>query len=199
MLSVPQVFMRPKEQQAAAKEAKNQFAHMSGDHLSLLNVYHAWKNAQESSQYCWDNFLNFRAIKQADSIRGQLQTRMTKFNQPLLSAPFGTKQYYVNIRRAILMGFFMQVAHKQRGGHYLTCKDNQIVTLHPSCDLGVKPDFVVYHEFVLTSQNFIRTVSSVEGEWLPELAPVYFDPSNFSQGETKHELTRLFKLHANLR
>ena len=41
MLSVPNVFLRPKEAKKAADEAKQRFAHVDGDHLSLLNVYHA--------------------------------------------------------------------------------------------------------------------------------------------------------------
>lgn len=43
MLSVPQCFMRPNDQKKAADEAKQRFAHIDGDHLTLLNVYHAYK------------------------------------------------------------------------------------------------------------------------------------------------------------
>jgi len=35
--------VRPKEAQKAADEAKSRFAHSDGDHLTLLNVYHAFK------------------------------------------------------------------------------------------------------------------------------------------------------------
>ena len=50
-----------------------------------------------------------------------------------------------------------QIAHLERTGHYLTAKDNQVVALHPSCNLDMKPEWVLYHEFVLTTRNFIRT------------------------------------------
>lgn len=43
MLSVPNVFVRPREAAKAADEAKARFAHIDGDHLTLLNVYHAYK------------------------------------------------------------------------------------------------------------------------------------------------------------
>eukprot|EP00850_Spirogloea_muscicola_P021881 SM000266S09826 [mRNA] locus=s266:110340:113616:+ [translate_table: standard] len=43
MLSVPNCFLRPREAQKAADEAKARFAHIDGDHLTLLNVYHAFK------------------------------------------------------------------------------------------------------------------------------------------------------------
>lgn len=35
--------MRPKEAAKAADEAKRKFNHTDGDHLTLLNAYHAYK------------------------------------------------------------------------------------------------------------------------------------------------------------
>lgn len=40
-----------------------------------------------------------------------------------------------------------------------------MVHLHPSACLDHKPEWVLYNEFVLTSKNFIRTVTEVKGEW----------------------------------
>ena len=37
----------------------------------------------------------------------------------------------------------MQVAHLERGGQYLTVKDNQTVHLHPSTCLDHKPEWCV--------------------------------------------------------
>lgn len=44
--SVPQCFLRPNEAKKAADEAKMRFAHIDGDHLTLLNVYHAFKQSK---------------------------------------------------------------------------------------------------------------------------------------------------------
>jgi pre-mRNA-splicing factor ATP-dependent RNA helicase DHX15/PRP43 len=60
------------------------------------------------------------------------------------------------------VGALLQVAHLERTGHYLTIKDNQIVQLHPSTCLDHKPDWVIYNEFVLTTKNYIRTVSDIK-------------------------------------
>ena len=40
----------------------------------------------------------------------------------------------------------------------------------------------MYQEFVLTTRNYIRTVTDIKGEWLVDIAPHYFDLSNFPQG-----------------
>ncbi|CAL5357718.1 unnamed protein product [Camellia sinensis] len=111
------------EAQKAANEAKARFGHIDGDHLTLLNVYHAYKQNNEDPSWCYKNFVNQRASKAANN-----------------------------------------VAYLERTGHYLTMKDNQVVHLHPSNCLDHKPEWVIYNELVLTSRNFIRTVTGVRGE-----------------------------------
>lgn len=58
--------------------------------------------------------------------------------------------------------YFMHVAHLERSGHYLTIRDDQVVNLHPSTVIERKPEWVLYHEFVLTTRNFIRTVTVIQ-------------------------------------
>lgn len=175
LLSVPQIFVRPIAHRKRADEMKSLFAHPDGDHLTLLNVYHAFKgpDAQENpQQWCKDHFLNYRALQSADNVRLQLQRTMERMEIDLVSTPFEDKRYYENIRRALLSGFFMQVAKKARQGRNLyntvnTVNDpNEPVLLHPSTVLGHESEWVLYNEFVLTSKNYIRTVTAVKGEWL---------------------------------
>ena len=198
MLSVPNAFVRPRESQKAADEAKGRFAHVDGDHLTLLNVYHAFKQSGGDPSWCFDNFVNARALKQADSVRGQLLRICTRFNMALVSTDFTSADYYTNIRKALVAGYFMQVAHKMPSGdQYLTVKDNEQVGLHPSTCLCVKPEWVIYHEFVLTSKNFIRTVTDIRGEWLIDIAAQYYDLSNFPKSDSRRALERLYAAKAS--
>ncbi|EYU46830.1 hypothetical protein ABFS82_04G005500 [Erythranthe guttata] len=199
MLSVPNCFIRPRDAQKAADEAKARFGHVDGDHLTLLNVYHAYKQNKEDPQWCYDNFVNHRAMKSADNVRQQLARIMARFNLKLCSTDFSSRDYYVNIRKAMLAGYFMQVAHLEHSGHYLTVKDNQVVHLHPSNCLDHKPEWVIYNEYVLTSRNFIRTVTDIRGEWLVDIAPHYYDLSNFPNCEAKRQLEKLYKKRENSR
>lgn len=171
LLSVPQVFVRPASQRKRADEMKNLFAHPDGDHLTLLNVYHAFKSpdAQENAkQWCHDHFLSLRSLQSADNVRMQLLRIMEREELEMVSTPFEDKRYYENIRRALCAGFFMQVAKKETQGksQYMTIKDNQNVLLHPSTVLGFDAEWVLYNEFVLTTKNYIRTVTAVKPEWL---------------------------------
>ncbi|KAL0724217.1 hypothetical protein Bca4012_038816 [Brassica carinata] len=194
MLSVPNCFIRPRgEAQKEADAARAKFGHVDGDHLTLLNVYHAYKQNNGDSKWCYDNYINHKAMKSADNVREQLVRIMSKFNLKMCSSDFNSRDYYTNIRKALLAGYFMQVAHLDRSGRYLTVKDEQMVHLHPSCCLDHKPEWVVYNEYVLTSRNFIRTVTYIRGEWLEEVAPHYYHLSNLPNCEAKRALQKLSK------
>lgn len=67
-----------------------------------------------------------------------------------MSTDFKSKDYYINIRKALVSGFFMQVAHLERNGHYVTAKDNQVVNLHPS---------TVVYNFTISVNCFLGTRS----------------------------------------
>ncbi|KMQ47727.1 pre-mRNA splicing factor RNA helicase [Trichophyton rubrum] len=196
LLSVPQIFVRPVAQRKRADEMKALFSHPDGDHLTLLNAYHAFKGPEAQAnprQWCHDHFLSLRSLQSADNVRLQLQRIMEREEIELVSTPFEDKKYYENIRRALVAGFFMQVAKKESQGKnlYRTVKDNnEPVLLHPSTVLGYEAEWVLYNEFVLTTKSFIRTVTAVKGEWLLDISPAYYDISSFPKGEIRSALIR---------
>ncbi|CAF0755481.1 unnamed protein product [Didymodactylos carnosus] len=191
MLSVPQCFVRPNDVRKQADECKSRFAHVDGDHLTMLNVYHAFKQNHEDPNWCYENFVNFRSLKSADSVRTQLGRIMDRFNLKRSSTEFTSQDYYLNIRKALVSGFFMQIAHLEKTGHYLTIKDNQIVQLHPATVLDHKPEWVLYNEFVLTTKNYIRTVTDIKPDWLLTISPQYYELNSLPDGEAKRQLFRI--------
>ncbi|RKP34082.1 P-loop containing nucleoside triphosphate hydrolase protein [Dimargaris cristalligena] len=191
MLSVPPVFLSPRERRVAANRAKAEFAHAQGDYCTLLNVYHAFKGQNEDADWCWEMYLSQRHLKTADRIRGQLLRTAQQQQLPLKSAAYDDPMYYTNISRAITAGYYMQVGHLDRKNQYSTVKDQQVVRIHPSSSLDYTPQWVVYNEFVLTGQNFIRTVNAIQPEWLFELAPHYYDLEYFPEGSAKRELVQV--------
>ena len=68
-----------------------------------------------------------------------------------------------------------------------------MVNLHPSCGLDTQPEWVLFNEFVLTTRNYIRTVTEIRPEWLLELAANYYDVSALADGEAKRSLQRVLK------
>ena len=182
--------MRPVQKQREADRAKWLLSFPSGDHLTLLNAYNQYKRSDYSlpppstvrhisiipfstdirdNQWTWKNYLSKRNLVQAANVRLQLQRIMERNNIPItsnFSDPKSEAQLHENIRKALLTGFFMQVAHwDHEKKAYTTVKDGQVVQLHPSSDLEGKPDWVVFNGFVLTTTPYIRTVSAVEPRW----------------------------------
>ena len=192
-MSVPLIFQRPKHKQREADDCKAQFAHVDGDHCTLLNAYHAYKHHGSDANWATENFLSHRSLASADSVRNQLSRILERLQVPMVSTDFSSPDYYVNLRKCVVAGNFLQVAHLERGGSYLTIKDNQVVAIHPSSVLDNKPPWVCFEEFVLTSRNYIRTCTAVEARWLCEIAPHYYDLANFPKCEAKAELERTYR------
>ena len=49
--------------------------------------------------------------------------------------------------------------------------------MHPSSalsGLGYTPDYLVYHELILTRKEYMKIVTAVTAEWLAELGPAFF-------------------------
>jgi len=131
---------------------------------------------------------------------------MVRFDVDLVSVEEGPKLYQ-RVREALVCGFFMQVARKEEKG-YVTIKDNQQVSLHPSCGLDTQPEWVLFNEFVLTTRPYIRTVTVVNPEWFVRLfisinsitdvlsrllrdAANYYDIDSWKESEPKRSLLRV--------
>jgi len=70
---------------------------------------------REDTQWCYDNFVSARSLKSADNVREQLSRIMDRFNLRRSSTEFTSKDYYLNIRKALVSGFFQQVRRRERG------------------------------------------------------------------------------------
>ena len=102
-------------------------------------------------QWCYEHYLSHRSLLSADNVRTQLKRVMERNDLLMVSTPFEDPKYYINIRRALVCGFFMQVAKKSQGAkHYVTVKDQQVVSLHPSTVLETLPEWVIYNEYFLS-------------------------------------------------
>ncbi|KAL8094459.1 hypothetical protein AgCh_036114 [Apium graveolens] len=186
MLSVPNCFVRPREAQNAADDAKARFRHIDGDHLTLLNVYRAYKQNNEDESWCNENFVNHWALKSADNVRQQLARIMAMFHLKLSSTDFNSPDYAVNLRRAILSGYFMQVAHLDSTGIYRTVKDNQ---RNISSIWLVAPDSPVLRLVVNMHTTPYAIIRSPE---LVDTAPDYYDLQYIPQSSAKCALEVLY-------
>ena len=183
MLSVNgAIFYRPKDKAVHADTARKNFFHPDGDHLTLMNVYNEWACTDYSTQWCYEVFIQFRSLKRARDIRDQLVGLMERVEIPLTSNPCDS----IAIRKAIISGYFYHVAKFSKGGMYKTAKKHQTVFMHPqSCLVEELPRWVVYHELVMTSKEYMRSVTTVDSKWLLEVAPHYYKDNEVHDSTNK--------------
>ncbi|KAH1183446.1 hypothetical protein KIL84_004938 [Mauremys mutica] len=182
MLSVNNsIFYRPKDKVVHADNARMNFFLPGGDHLVLLNVYTQWVESAFSMQWCYENFIQFRSMRRARDVREQLEGLMERIEVDLTSS----EGDYVPIRKAITAGFFYHTARLTRTG-YKTVKHQQTVFVHPnSCLFEEQPRWLIYHELVFTTKEFMRQVIEIDSTWLLEVAPHYYKAKELEDASAK--------------
>ncbi|SLM41517.1 atp dependent rna [Lasallia pustulata] len=163
--------------------ARHKFAVEEGDHLTLLNVYQAFvTRGKKDSKWCRDNYLNYKSMTRAVSVRAQLKRHLERFGINVdESLSVNGKQETTpdkgeQIRRCLTTGFFAHVARMQPDGSFRTVSGGTALHTHPSSLMfNRKADWVLFHEIMETgSKTFIRDVTKIEKSWLMEYAPEYY-------------------------
>nr|CAB3458049.1 unnamed protein product [Digitaria exilis] len=173
MLSVPSVFFRPKDRAEESDAAREKFFVPESDHLTLLNVYLQWKSNQYRGDWCNDHFLQVKGLRKAREVRSQLLDILKTLKIPLTSC----HMEWDVVRKAICSAYFHNSARLKGIGEYVNCRNGMPCHLHPSSalyGLGYTPDYVVYHELVLTTKEYMQCVTAVDPQWLAELGPMFF-------------------------
>nr|6FA9_A Chain A, Putative mRNA splicing factor [Thermochaetoides thermophila DSM 1495]6FAA_A Chain A, Putative mRNA splicing factor [Thermochaetoides thermophila DSM 1495]6FAC_A Chain A, Putative mRNA splicing factor [Thermochaetoides thermophila DSM 1495]6RMC_A Chain A, Putative mRNA splicing factor [Thermochaetoides thermophila DSM 1495]6RMC_B Chain B, Putative mRNA splicing factor [Thermochaetoides thermophila DSM 1495] len=166
------LFFRPKDKKVHADSARARFTvRDGGDHLTLLNIYNQWVEAEYSPIWARENFLAQRSLTRARDVRDQL----AKLCDRILDgseASCGGVNNPTPILRALTAAFFLNAARLNRAGDgYRTLKNNITVYVHPSSvvrGMDPPPKVIIYHELVVTSKEYVRSVIPVEPRWLSE-------------------------------
>lgn len=123
----------------ASETARHKFAAEEGDHLTLLNTYQAFvTKGKKDAKWCRDNYLNYKSMTRAVSVRNQLRRYLERFgidvsesfgNQPKAG---GNPEKGEHIRRCLTTGFFSHVARFQPDGTFKTVDGCTVLHAHPS-------------------------------------------------------------------
>ena len=191
MLTVENIFYRPREKQSQADQKKARFLQPEGDHLTLLTVYHSWKRSHFSKAWCFENFIQATSIQRAQEVRQQLMGIMNRYD--FLVESCGC--HYKYIQMAIASGFFTHVAKRDPQEGYRTLKGTTIF-LHPGSALYQRnPEYVIYHELILTTKEYMRNAMVVKPTWLLEVAPNFFtktDPNKLTTMKRHEKIAPLY-------
>ncbi|KAM3853092.1 ATP-dependent RNA helicase DHX33 isoform 1-T1 [Vipera latastei] len=171
LLSVDSVLYNPPSRRDEVQAVRKKFISSEGDHVTLLNVYRAFKNINGNREWCKENFVNSRNMMLVSDVRAQLRDICIKLSIPLESSRSDTG----TIRRCLAYSLFMYTAELQPDGTYATTDTHQPVAIHPSSVLfHCKPACVTYNELLHTSKCYMRDLCVVDADWLYDAAPEYF-------------------------
>ena len=139
----------------------------------MLDVFRQWVRQGRSSHWCQENFIVERSLRRAEDVRKQLIGILERFKLPVNTS--GSD--HSRIRKAICAGYFRNACRRSRE------------------DEGFRVDYVIYHELVQTTREYLRDVCVIDAEWLPELAPKLFtaaDPGRLSKSKMAEKVRPLY-------
>nr|XP_057912592.1 ATP-dependent RNA helicase DQX1 [Doryrhamphus excisus]XP_057912600.1 ATP-dependent RNA helicase DQX1 [Doryrhamphus excisus] len=198
MLTAPSCFVKPEPSREEAAIAHwRPLMHSDGDHMTLINIYNAYMEHNQDEAWCATHFLSHAALRLAVVIRAELLEVMQRIELPVSPPAFGCQDNCTNIKRALISGFFLKVAHDVDGsGNYLLLTHRHVAHLHPLSSYLCRqphpnhPSWVLYHQFTISCDNCIRIASEVHPQMLVELVPQYF-LGNLPSSDGKELLIKL--------
>ncbi|CAN0318646.1 unnamed protein product [Phaeothamnion confervicola] len=117
---------------------------------------------------------------------------MDRYKMDIVSAG----RNYNKVRRAIVSGYFTHAAKKDPQEGYRTMVEGNPVYIHPSSALFNKsPEWVLYHELVMTTKEYMRSIMTIEPKWLVELAPQFYksaDPTRMTKQKRMQRIEPLY-------
>ena len=196
MLSVPSVFFRPKDREEESDRAREKFLVPESDHLTLLNIYQQWERKGFSAAWSADHFIQHKAMLRAREVRSQLVDILR--HQKIDMSSCGT--HWDPARKVICAGYFHNACKFKSTGEYVNLRSNLKCYLHPTSalfNMGITPEYVVYHELLLTSKEYMHYATSINPQWLAELGSTFFsirDPTEMKSASRIREREELRKL-----
>lgn len=129
----------------ASDSARRKFAAEEGDHLTLLNVYQAFvTKGKKESKWCRDNYLNYKSMTRAVSIRAQLKRYLERFgmnvdeSHAIKKDPDDLSNTGEAIRKCLTSGYFAHAARMQPDGTFKTIGAGIVLHAHPSSLMFVR-------------------------------------------------------------
>ncbi len=131
------------------------FIHPNGDHFTYHSILQQYLFSKNKKEFCSENYLNEKSLNQVVLIRNQLRQ---------LIKPKDSEFNCDSISKSLLKGFKFNIAALD-GTMYKSILTKNTVYLHPSSvifQLKQKPEYVLFHEQLVTTKLYIRSVIRID-------------------------------------
>ncbi|XP_075051392.1 putative ATP-dependent RNA helicase DHX40 [Mixophyes fleayi] len=197
MLSVEHVFIQPgvSPKQKEVEQSHEELSQMAGggnDFATLLYIFEQCKSNDNPASWCHRNAVHWRAVKSAFSVEKQLQDITDKLKQ-MKDFPVEKLNVPRNeiLKRCLCAGFFSNVARRSIGRTFCTMDGNgSVVHIHPSSAMfgqEAHMEWILFHNVLVTSKIFVRTVCPIRYEWVKDLLPKLHDINAYELSNVARE------------
>ncbi|XP_066430516.1 probable ATP-dependent RNA helicase DHX40 isoform X2 [Eleutherodactylus coqui] len=197
MLSVEHVFIQSgvtRKQKEVEKSHKtlSEVAGGDNDFATLFVIFEQCKASDSPASWCQTHAVNWRAVKSAFSVEKQLRDITNKLKQ-LKNFPKEISDVPKDelLRRCLCAGYFSNVARRSLGRTFCTMDGNgSMVHIHPSSALfgqEVNLEWILFHNVLVTSKIYVRTVCPIRYEWVKDLLPKLHDVDAYELSSVARE------------
>ena len=189
LLSSERLFVPPPRMQPQRLEefdaAYHKLSKPQGDHATMASVYKEWISRGRSEQWAKRNFLNARALRQAEQISIQISQLLSSLNSKTIHEQL--KQDYIyslctdskslpavdKLCMSLASAFFFNAARKLHptGEEYMLLGSGTVVSLDPGSAFVSQnyfPDYIIFSELAGTGsvRGTMRTCSYSKEQWV---------------------------------
>jgi HrpA-like RNA helicase len=169
-LSTNTPFLLPQGEEVAARRAHHRYRDDFGDFVSYLKLLHAYESAENKQKFCERRYFDPRTMAEIHNVREQLAEIVSD-----MGVPVGHGGRYADYLCAVSRGLIQFLCARGGKNVYRSLTADRI-QIHPgSVMFREDPEYFIAGEIVRTSRMYARSVSPIQKEWIPRIAPELAD------------------------
>ena len=199
VLQSDNIFYNPNSKKEIIEKIREKYIDSYSDHLTLRNIFKAYKNSDNKEQFCKENFLNDKALAKSMEIFKQLIGYLRKMKideykkdeeKEMNDKIIQIDKYLDNLKNigidnnenknklilnCLLNGYFNNIAKYSNDNFFNTIRGNQLCKIHPTSVLIKKPKlgkqfgYLIFNEIIITSKKYLKCCTLIH----PQLAEKY--------------------------
>ena len=155
---------------------------VNSDHVSCVKLMQMNDTTPLSHDDCKEYFVNYTALKKAIEVRKQLSNCLKKYGriEGMQSDQFEDDEVSACIRKCVTSGYFSNTAKLGNDGRYYSLRGSHMMSISSGSffqRFGLNSEYILFGETYDGKRGGIEVnfVSAIEGQWLREVAPHYWD------------------------
>ncbi len=152
------------------------------DHVTYVKLMQMNDATPFSEEDCKEYFVNYQALRKANEVRKQLSNCLKRYGtiEGMESGNYGDEEISSSIRKCVTSGYFSNTAKLGNDGRFYSLRGSHMISVSTA---SVFQRFGLSSEYILFGETYdgkrggieVNFVSAIEGKWLREIAPNYWE------------------------